>query len=382
MTNGDRIEKRAVPMDLEMENYYIASVMLTESIGCMRAKQLLDHFGSGEATWKAGIEELEATNLYPSILNSLINFRQSHPNCPEQLAEFCYNKKIKICSIKDFNYPERLKSIKDAPVLLYYKGVLESNNEKIAIVGTRQPTHYGLQIAEEWAEEIASTGVDIVSGAAYGIDMAAHKGAIKAGRTIAILGEGLEAVWPNDKKKFLEQIIENGAVVSEYSPNAHSSKGTFPQRNRIISGMSVGIVVVESDVDGGAMNTASHAAKQGRLTFVVPGSINWRKSRGCHELVRDGAILARSVNDVLKDCELNMETSLQKKKVIGLPPLEGNEEAVLKLIPMDTSITSEDIAMKLDDIEFSEISMILINLETKGYINEESFGSYVRTYGH
>ena len=369
-------------MDLEMENYYIASVMLTENIGCVRARQLLDHFGSGEAIWKAEIEEFESTKVFPYILNSLINFRQSHPNCPEQLAEFCYNKKIKICSIKDFNYPERLKSIKDAPILLYYKGVLESDNEKIAIVGTRQPTHYGLQIAEKWAEEIASTGIDIVSGAAYGIDMAAHKGAMTAGRTIAILGEGLEAVWPNDKKKFLEQISENGAVVSEYSPNTHSSKGTFPQRNRIISGISVGTIVVESDVDGGAMNTATHAAKQGRLIFVVPGSIHWHKSRGCHELIREGATLARSVTDVLNDCELNIETSTPKKKIIGLPPLEGNEEIVLKLIPTDTTISSEDIIMKLDDIDYSEINMILVNLEKKGYINEESFGSYVRTYGN
>ena len=366
----------------ELENYYIASLMLVESIGCIRGKQLLDHFSTGEAIWKASREELEVSEMRPSILEAFINFRQLHPNCPEQLAEFCDKKKIKLCSIKDFNYPERLKSLKDAPVLLYYKGVLEPNNEKIAIVGTRHPTNYGLQIAKEWAETIASTGIDVVSGAAVGIDAAAHKGAMKTGRTIAILGEGLEAVLPNDKRRFLDRIIENGAVVSEYSPNTPALKGTFPQRNRIISGISVGTVVVESDVDGGAMNTASHASQQGRLTFAVPGSINWRKSRGCHQLIRDGVTLARSVEDVLIDCDCNIDKIKPSQKVIGLPPLEGKEEAVLKVMPINSAVSEDDILMKLDDISPSEIGMIIVKLETNGYIKEESFGNYVRTYGN
>ena len=365
----------------EMENYYIASVMLVENIGCMRAKQLLDYFMSGEAIWKADREQLEESKLNPSILDALVHFRRLHPNCPEQLAEFCSKKKIKLCSIKDIDYPELLKEIKDAPALLYYKGEL-SNDPKVAIVGTRHPTVYGLRTATELAMNIAGTGVVVVSGAAYGIDTAAHKGAMKVGKTIAVLGEGLEVVSPKDKKKFLDEIVENGgAVISEYSPNARSSKGTFPQRNRIITGLSIGIVVIETDVDGGAMNTAKHAGEYGRLIFAVPGSINEYKSRGCHQLIRKGATLIRNAEDILEDCKLNIDVSRPKKRVIGLPPLEGNEEIVMKAIPTDKTISEEELLIKLDDLEISEVSMILLTLEDKGYINQESFGNYIRAYG-
>ena len=364
------------------ENYYLASVMLTENIGCRRARELLKHFNNGEAIWKADREEFENVNLSSSIIEALMNFRHVHPNCPEQLMEFCEKKQIKICSIKDSIYPERLKNIKDPPILLYYRGDLNSKNEKIAIVGTRHPTNYGLRIAEEWAERIASTGVEIVSGAAYGIDKAAHKGALKIGKTIAILGEGLEAVYDNDKKRFLDQIIENGAVVSEYSPNTHSSKGTFPQRNRIISGMSVGVVVIEAGDSSGALNTAQHAGDNGRLLFAVPGSINWEKSKGCNKLIRDGAVFVRSAEDVLEACKLNFDKSVPKAKVSGLPPLDGKEEAVMKFIPTDNGISVDEILLNLEDVEASEISVILLTLENKGYIAEDDFGNYVRAYGN
>ena len=394
-----------------MENYYIASMCLTENIGCMRGKVLLEHFGSGKAIWLADNEELRKVELPSSVIEEFINFRRTYPNCPEQLVEYCEKKKIKLCSIKDYDYPEILKSTSNAPILLYYKGELLSEEIRVAMVGTRKPSHYGLRVATQLAEELAGNGITIVSGAAVGIDTASHKGAMRYGRTIAILGEGLEAVVAKDKRKFLEQIAEKGAVISEYSPNAHSSKGMFPQRNRIIAGLSMGVVIVEAGESSGAMNTAQHAGDYGRLLFAVPGNINSEKSKGCHELIRDGAILIRSARDIIEDCKFNIDyhfipeydfneqsnqnnqpklskksktkiSKIPKAKIIGLPPLEGNEDLVFQAISDDRGISAEEIMMKVDNIESSEISSILLNLEMNGYIEEDEIGNYIRIYGN
>ena len=424
-------------MTSEMENYFIASVCLTDQIGCMRAKYLLDYFGSGEAIWSASRDVLEKTNLQKNIINLFTHFRRMHPHCPEQLREYCDKRKIKLCSINDENYPEILRSIPDAPVLLYYKGELRPNDQRIAIVGTRHPTKVGLQTAYSFGEEIARLGITVVSGAAFGIDMAAHEGALKTGRTVAILGEGLEAVMSAEKRKFLERIIENGAVITEYSPNFSALKGTFPHRNRIIAGLSVGVVVVEAGESSGAMNTAQHAGNYGRLTFAVPGSIYEEKSRGCHELIRDGVILARSAADVIEDCKFNINfdnlnpymslnfnsdpipeampaiqkfnsipapaitTAIRNTKSVSnikpnpisktiikskiktitpaLPNLEGTEELIFNIIPTEKSISTEEISIRLDTLELSDIMSTLLNLEMKDLISEESPGNYKRS---
>lgn len=392
-----------------MENYYIASMCLTDNIGCMRGKHLLEHFGSGKAIWLADNEELRKVELPSSVIEEFINFRRTYPNCPVQLVEYCEKKKIKLCSIRDTNYPEILRSMDDAPILFYYRGELKSDEVRIAMVGTRQPTRYGLKVAEGIAAELANNGVTIVSGAAVGIDAASHKGALRYGRTIAILGEGLEAVASKDKRLFLERIEENGAVISEYSPNAHSSKGMFPQRNRIIAGLSIGVVVVEAGESSGAMNTAQHAGEYGRLLFAVPGAIDSEKSAGCHELIRDGATLVRSAEDILEDCKLNVDynflptielnskskssnsaksskpskiSKVPKAKVIGLPPLEGNEDLVFQTISDDRGISAEEIMMKVDNIDSAEMSSILLNLEINGYIEVDDVGNYIRIYGN
>ena len=367
-----------------MENYFIASILLTEQIGCVRAKLLLEHFGSGEAIWTAQRDELEKVNLPATIIDAFTNFRSSHPDCPEQLREYCETKSIKLCSINDENYPSILRSMLDKPALLYYKGELKANEPRIAIVGTRRPTQYGLKIAYNWGREIAGTGITVVSGAAYGIDTAAHKGAMQTGRTVAVLGEGLEVI-NSDKRKFLDKIIENGAVISEYSPNTHPKKGHFPRRNRIIAGLSVGVVVVEAGESSGAMNTAWHAGHYGRLLFAVPGSIHEEKSRGCHQLIREGAILSRSSKDIIMDCENNIEkekinlNSDPEIKPIELPLLESNEALVYDIIPIDNSISTEEISIKLDTLELSDIMSVLLNLEMKDLIIERTPGNYIRS---
>lgn len=370
-------------MKSEMENYYIASICLSEKIGCTRAKHLLNHFGSGKAVWEASNDELEETKLTKSVVESLINFRQLHPCCPEQIFEYCSDKEIKLCSINDSGYPKILKDTKDAPILIYYRGEIRANENRIAIVGTRRPTPYGKRAAFDISERLSKEKVTIVSGAAYGIDMQAHLGALKYGRTVAVLGNGLEIPLSYERERLLEKIVANGGVVlSEYSPNTLPSKGTFPHRNRIIAGLSIGVLVVEAGKDSGAMNTAQHAGEYGRLIFALPGNIYSEKSEGCHELIRDGAILIRNANDILEDCKLSTGSNKDEvSSIIGLMPLEGDEQIVAEVIPTDVAISADEISMKLDNMELSKITNILLQLEMRGYISIDDFGNYVRSYG-
>ena len=170
--------------------------------------------------------------------------------------------------------------------------------------------------------------------------------------------------------------------MSEYSPKEHANKGTFPHRNRIIAGLSIGTVVVEAGSQSGALNTAFHAGNYGRYIFAVPNSIYSKKSIGCHELIRDGAILVRNAQDVLSDCNITIETGIQKAITIGLQPLYGNEEIVCNLIPKDVGISAEELSMKLDNIESAELNSILLNLEMNDYITVDNFGKYIRLYGN
>lgn len=368
---------------LERDNFYLASVMVAEGIGSITAKVLLDFFKSGENIWYANESDLRQTKLSERKLNALLNLRKNYPECPNQLFDFCREKHINLCSINDSDYPSLLKSIVDPPVLFYYRGSLLSETPRISIVGTRGATSYGIRVATNLSEQLACLGITVVSGAAYGIDTAAHKGALKSGRTVAVLGEGLAVVSSRDKQLLLDQIIDNGGVViSENPPNRNASiKGVFPMRNRIIAGLSTGVVVVEAGKSSGALNTAQHVNENGRLLFVIPGSIYAEKSKGCHELIRDGATLIRTVNDIIDDCKFNFDFNHSKPKVIGLPPLEGKEELIFNTIPSDNSISIDDILIQVDEINISELSMILIKLECQGYIKEDLNGNYVREYG-
>ena len=364
-----------------MEDYYIASICLVEQIGCVRAKCLLDYFGDAQTVWQAKNDELEQTKLPDYIIEALINFRNANPNCPEQLFDYCRSKKISLCSIKDDDYPELLKHISNPPVLFYYRGTIKADTARIAIVGTRRATRYGENIAMRLGSDIANKGVTVVSGAAIGIDTFAHIGALKTGRTVAVLGAGLDTHFTSDKKRLLDQIIENGAVISEYSPRTPSNKGTFPHRNRIIAGLSHGVVVVEAGDRSGALNTAQHAGNFGRLLFAIPSNLYSEQSRGCHALIRDGAILARNANDILEDCKVQMNSEIIERATTNeLPVLNAKEQLVYDVIPNDMGISDEEILMKLDDITPVELSSILLSLEMNEHITVDSVGNYIRTY--
>ena len=216
---------------------------------------------------------------------------------------------IKTISIKDKNYPKQLKEIKDPPEVLYYRGNLSSDEPCFAIVGTRLCSTYGKQVAWEIANDLAEAGLTIVSGLAPGIDTICHQAVVeRKKRTIAVLGTGLDekSIYPQSNLKLAQKILEtNGCLISEYPPGTSGALFTFPQRNRIISGLSAGVLVIEAKQKSGALITANWAKQQKRKIFAVPGPIHSLNSKGCHYLIKQGAKLTENAQDILKELELN-----------------------------------------------------------------------------
>lgn len=363
-----------------MEKYFMAAINAADKIGSQRTIKLKKIFGSAEAVWKAEREEVEKINFPSSVIESFLKFREQFPHAPENLKEFCATKNFNLCCIDDEDYPPILKEISSPPAVFYYRGELKSFAERIAIVGTRNYTDYGKKIATTLGEELAATGLTVVSGAARGIDTFAHRGALKVGRTVAVLGCGISVAFKSAEKNFFEEISERGLVMSEFPPNLRPDHTTFPPRNRIIAGLSRGIIVVEAGKKSGALITSTYAGEFGRDVFAVPGNIFSPMSVGCHDLIRDGAILIKNAQDVLEQYDFNFEKVLPTEKILTEKPieLEGAEKKIFDVIPSDDFITLDEILGNVDDVAISEISSIILQLEIKKCIVEDG-GRYKRT---
>jgi len=289
---------------------------------------------------------------------------------------------IEIITIRDDNYPLFLGRIYDPPVALYAKGILMREEKSIAIVGSRKATSYGSEIAEELAYKLASYGLTVVSGMARGIDSCAHKGALAAkGRTIAVLGCGHDIVYPSENKSLMEDIIKSGAVISEYLPEAVPLPRNFPARNRIISGLSLGVVVVEASKNSGSLITANFALEQGREVFALPGDINRVNSQGTNKLIQDGAKLVTCVEDILE--ELRIYNIIDEAKLNGLKSkyqyhgfdkreiygnLSDDEWCIVENLmhePMHV-----DVLVKMTGYDVKEVNYILTMLELKGVVEQ------------
>ncbi len=358
-----------------MEKYYLATLNAVNLIGSKTTQKLVEIFGSAENVWRAELPQLQQTAFNPKIINNLTEFRSKYPDAVEKLVEFCKIKQVKICTLYDEDYPPILKEISGAPVVFYYRGELKPHAERIAIVGTRESTPYGEKATKFLAEELAAAGITIVSGAARGIDTFAHQAALKFGRTVAVLGYGINKI-PRDKRKLFEEIIKGGgAILTEFPPNFDGDKGTFPARNRIIAGLARGVIVVEAGEKSGALITAGFAADNSRDVFAVPHNIFYVKGAGCHNLIRDGAILVTSAADILE--YYNVSNEKTAPKIEPKVELEAAEKIVYDKIPQDETITLEEILMNVDEISTAEISSIMLQLELKGYIVEND-GGYIR----
>jgi len=256
----------------------------------------------------------------------------------------------------------------------YYRGTLEPFAQRIGIVGSRQNTPYGQSVALELGEQLAAAGLTVVSGAARGIDTFAHRGALRSGRTVAVLGCGINVVFPRENKNLLEQIAERGVVMSEFPPQFPPNPGTFPTRNRIIAGLSRGVVIVEAGTKSGALITSTYALEYNRDVFAIPGQIYAAKSQGCNELIREGATLIKSAQDVLNEYDIKLNAP---PKVVKPVTLEGVAAKIFDVIPSDAFITEDEILMQVEEVNPSELTGILLELDMKGCVVEET-GRYKR----
>ncbi|MCM8786704.1 MAG: DNA-processing protein DprA [Candidatus Omnitrophica bacterium] len=283
------------------------------------------------------------------------------------------NQEIEVIDIFSQKYPKLLKEISSPPIVLYVKGDAKILNDFLfAIVGTRLPTIYGLSIAEEFASKLASLGLIIVSGLARGIDTAAHKGALKSGKTIAVLGSGLNNIYPKENINLVEKIIKNGAVVSEFPLKFPPLKENFPKRNRIISGLSRGVLIVEAREKSGALITASYALEQNREVFAIPGKIDSPFSRGTHFLIKEGAKLVENISDILE--ELNLKIRFTEEKNLKL----SKEEKIIFDIIDKEGIFLEEIIAK-SKIERQLLNKILLGLQLKGLIKEVKPSYFIKS---
>jgi len=281
---------------------HILRLSLVDGVGPRTRRVLLEHFGSSEAVLSAAPSELRSIQgVGPKLTQRIVAAREEVD--VDGLVQVCHDRGVKIIVETDEDYPSLLRQIPDPPPVLFVRGDLKpQDGMAIGIGGTRHASHYGLRQAERLATALARAGLTIVSGLARGIDAAAHRGAIAAGgRTLAILGSGVLSIYPPEHEQLAEELLAHGALISEAPPLAAPHSGVFPQRNRVISGLSLGVIVVEAGDRSGALITARLAMEQGREVFAVPGRVEDPTSRGCHRLIRDGAKLVETADDVLEE---------------------------------------------------------------------------------
>ncbi|MBP3493851.1 MAG: DNA-processing protein DprA [Oscillospiraceae bacterium] len=368
---------------------------------------LLEHFSSPEEIYYAEQQQIRLVAGLSSAQADLLEQRSLHR--AEEILSDCAAKDIFILTVQDAAYPTRLRQIYDAPILLYGKGAMPLFDDEAAVtvVGTRGCTPYGVQVAEQLGYEMAKQGAIVVSGLAKGIDTAAHRGALRAGGfTAAILGCGVDTVYPVENRKLYEDILATGVLLSEYPPGSAPERWHFPERNRIMSGLSLATVVVEADKDSGALITAHTAAEQGRDVFAVPGPIHAKESRGCNQLIRDGAGLVTEGWDVLREYQSRYAHRLHcdKTKLPDLPeggvapeqqmeavpvkelPVLGKTEwkqltddqiQVLRILDTAEGMLTDDIAEEIA-MPVRRVLSALTMLEVDGYVTQQSARRFVR----
>jgi len=357
---------------------------MVEGLGSIRTQKLLAHFGSLANVFKAGKDELkEVEDIGPKIaLKILESIKEIDLSRELKLIEM---HGAKVITFLDKGYPENLKNIYDPPVVLYVKGeILRQDDKAIAIVGSRRGSFYGLETAERFGFELASRGVTVVSGLAKGVDSSAHKGALKAGgRTLAVLGSGLLNIYPEEHAVLADKISKMGAVISEFPMQTIPDRANFPKRNRIISGLSSGVVVVEAAERSGALITADCALQEGREVFAVPGKVDSVTSRGTNRLIKQGAKLVENVEDIIEDLNLSYTGSRLPYPLDNLcdcpeggSGLDKEESLVYNLLssgPRHIDELSEET-----NLGVAKISRILINLEIRKIARQLPGKNFVR----
>ncbi len=346
------------------EKKYWVGFNHVRGIGAVRFQRLLECFGNLEKAWNAPEIELKRAGIGDKSLVNLVRFRREHDL--DHIYENILKKDIKILTCMDDDYPQQLKQINNPPPVLYIKGeMVREDAHSVAVVGTRQITAYGKSVVQELGRVLAQNHITVISGLARGVDAEAHRTALEAnGRTIAVLGCGIDIIYPPENRALASQITEHGALISDYAPGTQPEGINFPPRNRIIAGLSLATIVVEAGARSGALITASFAADQGKDVFAVPGSIYAPQSKGTNKLIFDGAYPLIRFDSIFEILGLD-NVQYQKKTQSELPTDEA-QLLVLKILQKE--------ALHIDDIQaisqlpIERVSSALSFLELEGFV--------------
>ncbi len=362
-------------MTTNKELQYWVGFNIVPGIGRVKFSQIETYFGKLENAWKATAGDFKKAGLDSSIIQAIESWRPQI----DLLAEMDKLEKsaVQAYTYHDSAYPARLKEIHDYPPLIYIKGELLPEDECcLAVVGTRQATVYGRQVTEEMVTDLVQKKITVVSGLARGIDTVAHRRALECGgRTVAIMAGGLDSVYPPENANLAARMVENGALVSEYALGAKPRPDNFPRRNRIMSGMSLGVLVIEANESSGAIITAHIATEQNREVFAVPGSIFSPMSRGTNALIQEGAKLVRNCADILE--ELNVNAGVQQLEMKEVVQPSDTEALLLK--QLGTEPVHIDQICRDSGLAAATVSSNLAIMELKGMVKQVSAMNYVLT---
>jgi len=360
----------------------LVALNMIEHVGPIRIRQLIEHFGDAPTILRASRQQLlQAKNIGEETADAIANWEKEVDLSAElkRIDEFG----CRIVTQEDTEYPVLLREIYDPPIVLYVKGTLSNRSKNsVALVGSRMTTPYGVETARKLAYQLAYIGVTVVSGGARGIDSAAHQGALSAkGETLAVLGTGINRVTPPENVELFERIAANGALITQFPFNRPPDKQSFPIRNRIVAGMTLGTVVIEANLTSGALITANFATEYGRQVFAVPGRIDSPRSKGCHELIKKGAKLCESAEDILSEFEYlfppsNRPAAPNETGVLPALELSENEQKVFGTLAQE-EINIEDV-IRQSGLPTSAVSVALLSLEMKRLIRQLPGKMFVR----
>jgi DNA processing protein len=382
----------AAPNSASYQSTYWLALALTQGLGPTRIKKLIEHYGTAERVFQASLTELEATGMRAVSAQSLATGKSLE--LAQQECVKAAEASAKIISLSDPEYPSRLKEIYDPPVILFVKGNVEVLAQPgIAMVGTRHPTPYGSGMAERLSTDLAARGLVIISGMARGIDTASHRGAIAAkGKTVAVLGTGIDVMYPKENTRLAEQIVAlGGALISEFPVGTFPAPQNFPIRNRIISGMSAGVLVVEAAEYSGTRITSRCALEQNRDVYAVPGNVTNKNSWGPNTLIKQGAKLVATWEDVWEELPADVQAALSsmqneshEPEAASLFPDEvasPHEKKILRLLKADESTHIDQLVELLEnEMSSSEIFAALFELELNGKIRQMPGKNFVKSF--
>jgi DNA processing protein len=355
------------------ENQYLTAIYAFNYFGPARAKLLLSYFKSAKKIWESSTDELKEIGLSEKKVLEFDKFRKDFDI--EKYFQRLTKLQVKVVTILDKAFPKNLKNLPGAPLLLYYKGDISClNTNSVAIVGTRKITAYGREVTQKFSSELASFGVTIISGLAYGVDTEAHKACISIhGKTVAVLGNGLETIYPLENTALANEIIKTGgAIISEFPLDYPSLPVNFAIRNRIVSGLSDAVIVIEGAEKSGTLLTATHAAEQGKTVFAVPGQITSPLSWAPLFLLKNGAKIATETKDIIE--ELDLQVKVDKDKIQKIAPDGPEEEKLLEILENEPLHLDE--LVRISGGKTSEISARLTIMEMKGMVRSMGKGIY------